>query len=345
MARSRRSGFTLIELLVVIAIIAILVAILLPAVQQAREAARRSQCKNNLKQIGLALFNYESTHDMFPAAVSTSNGGGAHGPTFWVMLLPYVEETAAYEAVATVGFGKDVNFWLGSANAKTDAIEIPLSQVSPGGFRCPSSDLPETQAVGGQNHIWSSYVGISGSHGYKRATPFAASATSDGVADLATSNSSWSGGGIFFGNQPVSLAKLTDGPSNVLLIGEQSGYLIGNGQNRTATPTSGPWMGIKNPRIVSVGVPEDYMAIGPAPAENDTRCYNITTIRENPNPPVGTDTQLNTRCNTPLASKHAGGVQGLMGDGRVIFLADTVDLTRVLFRLADRNDGELVGEY
>ena len=98
----RRRAFTLIELLVVIAIIAILVALLLPAVQQAREAARRSQCKNNLKQSGVALHNYHDVHSQFPAALLNSGrytgGVGVNGEvrntTGWTMLLPYIDEAA-----------------------------------------------------------------------------------------------------------------------------------------------------------------------------------------------------------------------------------------------------------
>src|SRR6218665_2548422 len=86
----RRSGFTLIELLVVIAIIAVLVAILLPAVQQAREAARRSQCQNNLKQIGIALHSYHETYGMFPPGNVASSVGG-WGPSWYMFILPYID--------------------------------------------------------------------------------------------------------------------------------------------------------------------------------------------------------------------------------------------------------------
>src|SRR6187401_1277341 len=95
-----RRAFTLIELLVVIAIIAILIALLLPAVQQAREAARRTQCKNNMKQIGLALHNYHDTYLRFPSAfgIQSLNGGGAErwGHSQWVALLPYYDQAPLY---------------------------------------------------------------------------------------------------------------------------------------------------------------------------------------------------------------------------------------------------------
>src|SRR3954451_15240789 len=95
-SRSKR-GFTLIELLVVIAIIAVLIALLLPAVQQAREAARRTQCRNNLKQIGLALHNYHDAHKIFPPG-ETSNGTDdplyGHGPG--VDILPYIDQATVY---------------------------------------------------------------------------------------------------------------------------------------------------------------------------------------------------------------------------------------------------------
>lgn len=96
---SRRRGFTLIELLVVIAIIAVLIALLLPAVQQAREAARRSQCKNNLKQLGLALHNYESTFQVLPSGNYDINpvNHELRSPSWLIRTLPFVEQAAAYE--------------------------------------------------------------------------------------------------------------------------------------------------------------------------------------------------------------------------------------------------------
>ncbi len=122
-SRKRRSdGFTLIELLVVIAIIAILIALLLPAVQQAREAARRTQCKNNLKQIGLALHNYESTYTCFPAGWNTGSGSGP-----MPMFLPYMEQSAQY---SLFNFSFDLNG--STVNSAAIRQTIPA-------FQCPSS--------------------------------------------------------------------------------------------------------------------------------------------------------------------------------------------------------------
>src|SRR5207248_11335259 len=98
-----RRGFTLVELLVVIAIIGVLVALLLPAVQAARESARRSQCNNNLKQIGLSIHNFEGVCGTFPPAMTRVDiDTWMHGPTWWVYTMPYVEQNAAYSKIQFV---------------------------------------------------------------------------------------------------------------------------------------------------------------------------------------------------------------------------------------------------
>ena len=102
----KRRGFTLIELLVVIAIIAILIALLLPAVQQAREAARRTQCRNNLKQIGLALHNYESTFSTLPVGSFNATGGAGNNGSTHPMILPYFDQANAYNLF---NFSCDIN--------------------------------------------------------------------------------------------------------------------------------------------------------------------------------------------------------------------------------------------
>ena len=115
MAR-RRSGFTLIELLVVIAIIAILIALLLPAVQQAREAARRSTCKNNLKQLALALHNYHDTHRSFPVGLMRPDSNPAstqgHGVGWSAMILPFMHQAPLYNSINWNAFGTNFLRWL-----------------------------------------------------------------------------------------------------------------------------------------------------------------------------------------------------------------------------------------
>jgi prepilin-type N-terminal cleavage/methylation domain-containing protein len=126
-SKSRRpSGFTLVELLVVIAIIGILIALLLPAVQAAREAARRSQCTNNLKQMGLALHNYADTMKKFPSGNISLPG---HGPTAFVLMLPYMEQNALH---AQLKFNSDILISGGRDHSSTDN-QAPRGPMSAGG--------------------------------------------------------------------------------------------------------------------------------------------------------------------------------------------------------------------
>ncbi len=135
-SKSRNRGFTLIELLVVIAIIAVLIALLLPAVQQAREAARRTQCKNNLKQLVLAIHNYHDTMNMMPiGSLSTapSSGAGTVGSeaTWALMILPYLEQAPLYNLI--YGVTAQMNNVPESSQALSDATNRPI-----GAYSCPS---------------------------------------------------------------------------------------------------------------------------------------------------------------------------------------------------------------
>lgn len=210
-----RRGFTLIELLVVIAIIAILIALLLPAVQQAREAARRVKCKNNLKQIGLAVHNYQTAHRVFPpgAAVDlsvtvTGNNGswGVHG-----RLLPFIEQGNAYDNVdLTIAW--DFQTAIDGLNIET--------------YSCPSdpkAGVPRDPG-GGKVHLWPT------TYGFNYGTWF--------VFDPATGQG---GNGMFYPNSSLSFRDSTDGSTNTLLAAEVKAwtpYTRNGGPSQTTIPQS-----------------------------------------------------------------------------------------------------------
>ena len=213
-------GFTLIELLVVIAIIAILIALLLPAVQQAREAARRSQCKNNLKQMGLATHNYHDSHGVFP--ISHGDTGNSFG---WrAMILPYIDQAPLYNKI---------NF---SGNI-VDAGNLTVAQTPLTVYRCPSDPTPDR--VSGGNQVWSNwcfpatcpsssrnniavttYKGIDGK-GYDQT--LSASPMPQGMFDRRMGlRASGGGGSIVTPNRTMRMRDVVDGTSNVLFVGENS---------------------------------------------------------------------------------------------------------------------------
>ena len=355
MDRRSRSGFTLIELLVVIAIIAILVAILLPAVQQAREAARRSRCKNNLKQLGVGLHNYLSTHSMFtPASCFSSvpRGGGngvgtSFGPSFYAYLLPFMEYTQLYEAMEFEGNSPGYVNEGGTRNVG-NTINRPLledAEFIPW-MRCPSSTGPREDPGSARRDAFAHYAGISGA-----VNPVTFSENrffDDGGLGLI------GGSGMIVANQGMAPRDATDGLSNTLMLGEMSGRLervsnIGgtlqrNGQYSYPSPSGtvhGWLMGTRCP-----GTPPNLDSAGGFNCGGDHRVFNTTTIRYSPNqepfanqffPGMGS----NQGANNPLTSEHTGGVQALFGDGRVVFLNDRIELES-LKQMAIRSDGQLL---
>jgi len=200
-----RAGFTLIELLVVIAIIAILIGLLLPAVQKVREAAARMKCSNNLKQIGLALHNYESTYQKFPKGCAPSDqDGSAWGSSWKVYILSGLEQDAIltkWQHTSSSGYTNANNIGL------VNKITIPP-------YRCPSSTLPDFSPysnTSGFLEMFTGYTGISGAH-----TDATISSGGNGTV---------SGSGILFPNSAVKITEITDGTSNTMMVGEQSAHL------------------------------------------------------------------------------------------------------------------------
>src|SRR5262245_19191805 len=157
----RPKGFTLVELLVVIAIIGVLVALLLPAVQTARGSARRMQCANNLKQLALGFHNYEGVFKVLPAETMTT---GTHGPTAYVLTLPFFEQAPLFDRLAAIGFGSQSAYWMASANAKTPLIKAALDGYDVKIYRCPSSLLPKFRPINDSQQMVGTYPMIAGSN-------------------------------------------------------------------------------------------------------------------------------------------------------------------------------------
>jgi prepilin-type N-terminal cleavage/methylation domain-containing protein/prepilin-type processing-associated H-X9-DG protein len=214
-----RRGFTLIELLVVIAIVGIMVALLVPAVQQAREAARRSQCRNNLKQIGLALHNYHASHNTFPpgyvagaACPATSNGWG-----WCAQLLPDLDQTALYNSV---------NFQL----PIEDPANVPALSTTLPGILCPS------------DQTGSGLFTITDANGASIISAAPCSSYAATVGDDSSDADALTGNGVFYRNSRTRISDIVDGTSTTVLVGERAfGYV-----NAT-------WLGAPKNAVVKAG--------------------------------------------------------------------------------------------
>ncbi|MFN3159181.1 MAG: DUF1559 domain-containing protein [Rubinisphaera brasiliensis] len=312
----RQRGFTLIELLVVIAIIAILVALLLPAVQQAREAARRSSCKNNLKQLGLALHNYHDTHKVFPPGVVDTGLGSQRGIWSWsTFLLPFVEQAPLYDLLDP------------GPNQLSDLVALPNTdprymalQQPYAAFRCPSDtgpnlnthshrDVRDSSNGGDTDLALSNYPGVN-------AYRFLRRTLSDGAT------------GPFYVNSRVKLRDFTDGTSNSIIVGERSWELVrstGVVQAKAANVFGTPGTGTVNFGLASA----------------------LAAPREKINCPPGST----NHCGMTLSSRHAGGVQVVMGDGSVRFISENIQhntnppVNSTLEYLLDIADGGVVSEF
>jgi prepilin-type N-terminal cleavage/methylation domain-containing protein/prepilin-type processing-associated H-X9-DG protein len=312
--RSRR-GFTLIELLVVIAIIAILVALLLPAVQQAREAARRTQCKNNLKQLGLAMHNYHDVHSCVPIADvdGTVNPVSAHA-----RLLPYIEQTNLYNQV---NFNVPYDHALNTVPRMT---ELPA-------FRCPSDPTPLPASIGGRNnYYWNAGSGIV--------------MYSSGAAGQPAAN------GIVFHNQRIRFNDITDGLSNTAGMSEK---LTGDGSNGISTPRIDTYRPGTYPNTPDEAVTQcnaanvndlaqqGYSNVGGPWLQQ----YHSTNQYNHVLPPNGRSCMFPPgRIATTSNSRHTGGVQTLLCDGSVRFVSENVDL-RTWRSVGSIGGGEINGEF
>ena len=324
----RHRGFTLIELLVVIAIIAVLIALLLPAVQQAREAARRSQCKNHLKQLGLALHNYHDAANTFAI--------GSQSPGLWLAnwrasILPYLDQAPLFNSLTQVpsagrGYASTCT-WIGGGGYGTGAgSNAALHNAFIPVYKCPSSTLGAfvvndpagngSGQAGPDIGMCMDYVGIEGSYSTNTAFTGCVDNTSYGVMCQ---------NGLLKITQSTPIPDCTDGLSNTIIIGEDSGSIAGTDRRKNI---AGGWSG--------------HQPVGPGGGEG----YGggVITIRYASNPKTAPSFTGAGYNNTPLTSFHVGGVHALLGDGAVRFISDNINLDTLL-SLGSANDGLVVGEF
>jgi len=307
-----RSAFTLIELLVVIAIIAVLIALLLPAVQQAREAARRSQCRNNLKQYGLALHNYHDTFGQFPIG-GTAGGNWGTGPlvSWQVRIFPYIDQSPLYT---------QLNF----SNASTP--DQVLSNGSPARMHtvpygnCPS-DTSE-RIIGGWAQT--SYCGSQGSQGNVSnggsCQPFQTYALK--LANNGDTLDASQVSGLFARiGTTIKMSMITDGTSNTFMVGEIL--------PKCHDHTGGLW---------------HVNGMGNAHASTIVPLNTMNTCD-------GADPALPCRqkdfwnYSWGFRSQHVGGAHFLLCDGSVRFISQNINHAQTYQRLGDRADAQVIGEF
>ncbi len=341
-----RRGFTLIELLVVIAIIAILIALLLPAVQQAREAARRTQCKNNLKQFGLAMHNYHDIYNTFPPGFVMRNPPSANANSIersmysWgSLILPQIDQAPLFNRL-NVG-----NVWLETnlVNGNLSALQTPLPA-----FRCPSdtgqalNDFDDTKSDDPVTNA-NQYVAYLTSNGSDRipttmSNYVMVAGTSDSTTPMVFATQYGPAQGVGFVNSKINFRDITDGSSNQLMIGERAWRF----KNLTigaanvfgfSSETNAAGSNVRTAALSALGIAYDGI--------NWTATNRVHQRRG-------------------FSSNHVGGCHFLMSDGAVRFISENIDYaklsvtvapyptgftTTTLAKLLVRNDGQPVGDF
>lgn len=347
----------MIELLVVIAIIAVLIALLLPAVQQAREAARRTQCKNNLKQIGLALHNYHDTSNCFPPGwVSGITASGAGESSIWswgAFILPYLDQGNTFNTLSPGTNRMDT--LLAAGGAPATALTTPLAA-----FRCASDSAPALNNFDGSLGADSTQQTDFATYSRKvnNGTANIAVATSNYVMVADTGDSITPASIFYFGtygpptgvawqDSKMGIRDLSDGSSNTLLVGERAFRIkslnigAGNALGFSPAASSGSYLNQQcRACLAVVGIPY----------------WGINQVVTNAN-----------HQSRGFSSNHVGGAHFILGDGSVRFISENIDhkpnsigaaasmsppdhsgptfIDSTFERLLGRADGQVVGEF
>jgi prepilin-type N-terminal cleavage/methylation domain-containing protein/prepilin-type processing-associated H-X9-DG protein len=349
-------GFTLVELLVVIAIIGVLVALLLPAIQAARESARRAECQNNLKHIGLACLDFANSHKVLPPGAVNTAVAGQNGIGWPILILPYVDERAMSQEITDQIRARQQQ----NPNDPFDGYEIAeqFGQSIPL-YACPSDDdLTAQQPRERENgYRGSSYAGVMGSYGSRTATDNCHELIRGGGDYCAGDDDTLRGrvdfDGLLTQQLAVRVASVVDGMSNTLLVGERwyqlrtwtvGVYWTEDPDDAGNAPAGAPPHGPRGPTGNSaVSACKNVDARYPI---NMTLTSGVNAYRQHDpdhQRPVGIQPGSMSFNDLFWGSFHPGGANFCFGDGSVRMLPDSLD-TAVFVAMASRNGGEVVNQ-